>query len=101
MLLMPSRLLCQKSFCEGPPLLAIQGTADPPNAPAITAAYFSVAHRPKFLLWLVGASHRPPYTDEQRELGIVERTAITFLNRYLEGQPEGLRRSSGRLVSRD
>jgi fermentation-respiration switch protein FrsA (DUF1100 family) len=67
----------------GPPLLAVQGTADPLNAPATTAAYFARAAHPKFLLWLLGASHLPPYTDQQPELGIVERTSIAFLARYL------------------
>jgi protein MpaA len=67
----------------GPPLLAVQGTADPLNAPATTDAYFARAGRPKFLLRLIGASHLPPYTDQQPELGIVERTSIAFLARYV------------------
>jgi pimeloyl-ACP methyl ester carboxylesterase len=32
----------------GPPLLAMQGTADPINSPATTAGYFRIARRPKF-----------------------------------------------------
>lgn len=72
---------------DGPPLLALQGTADPLNAPATTAAYFAAAHAPKFLVWLLGASHRPPYTDEQPQLGIVERSTVAFLDRYLRSQP--------------
>ena len=72
---------------DGPPLLAMQGTADPLNAPATTAAYFGLAHRPKYLVWLVGASHLPPYTDEQPQLGIVERSVVAFLDHYLEGRP--------------
>lgn len=63
----------------------MQGTADPINAPANTDAYFRLARRPKFLLWLVGASHREPYTDEEPELGVVERATIAFLARYLDG----------------
>ena len=72
---------------RGPPLLAVQGTADPINAPATTATFFGLAARPKFLLWLLGASHRPPYTDQQPQLGIVERTTIAFLDHYLGGRP--------------
>jgi dienelactone hydrolase len=72
---------------DGPPLLAMQGTADPLNAPATTAAYFSVAHRPKFLVWLLGATHRPPYSTEQPQLGIVERSVIAFLDHYLDARP--------------
>jgi len=71
----------------GPPLLAMQGTADLLNAPATTAAYFSVAYRPQFLNWLVGASHRPRYTDEQPQLGIVARSVVAFLDHYLDGRP--------------
>ncbi len=65
----------------------MQGTADPLNVPATTAAYFAAANRPKFLVWLLGASHRPPYTDEQPQLGIVERSVVAFLGHYLEGRP--------------
>lgn len=74
---------------EGPPLLATQGTADPINAPANTAAYFAAARRPKFLLWLIGASHLPPYADEQPQLGILEQVTLAFLGHYLEGRPLG------------
>jgi dienelactone hydrolase len=72
---------------DGPPLLAMQGTTDPLNAPATTASYFASAYPPKFLVWLLGASHRAPYTDEQPYLGIVERCAVAFLDHYLAGRP--------------
>jgi len=71
---------------NGPPLLAIQGTADPINPPATSAGFFRLARRPKFLLWLLGASHLPPYTDEQPQLGIVERATTAFLDHYLKGR---------------
>jgi dienelactone hydrolase len=72
---------------RGPPLLAVQGTADRINPPGATAAYFRLAHRPKFLLWLLGAPHLPPYTDEQPQLGIVERSTLAFLAHYLDRRP--------------
>lgn len=72
---------------RGPPLLAVQGTADPLNAPATTAAYFRLAARPKFLLWLLGASHLAPYTDEQPQLALVERVTLAFLGHYLRRGP--------------
>jgi dienelactone hydrolase len=72
---------------RGPPLLAVQGTADTINAPATTAGFFRLAPRPKFLLWLLGASHLPPYTDQQPQLGIVEHATIAFLDHYLKGRP--------------
>jgi dienelactone hydrolase len=68
---------------RSPPLLAAQGTADPINPPGDTYAFFRAARTPKFLLRLVGASHLPPFTDQEPELGIVERVTIAFLDRYL------------------
>ena len=71
-------------FAPGsPPLLAIQGTADTRNLPKYTYQFFNQAARPKFLLQLLGAQHLPPYTSEQPQLGIVERTTVAFLNLYL------------------
>jgi dienelactone hydrolase len=72
---------------RGPPLLAVQGTADPINTSGTTTAYFVRAHRPKFLLWLLGASHRPPYTFQEPQLAIVERTTVAFVDHYLRGRP--------------
>ena len=68
-----------------PPLLATQGTADPINPPQFTRAFFDVAPRPKYLLWLLGAGHLPPYTAQQPQLRIVEAVTITFLGRYVRG----------------
>jgi dienelactone hydrolase len=70
---------------RSPPLLATQGTADTINPPSLTHAFFDGAPRPKFLLNLLGAPHLPPYTDEQPQLGIVERVTIEFVDRYLKG----------------
>jgi dienelactone hydrolase len=66
-----------------PPLLAVQGTGDTVNAPASTYHFFGLARRPKFLLSLLGAPHLGPYTDEQPQLGIVERVTTAFLDRFL------------------
>lgn len=73
-----------------PPLLAIQGTADPINEPRYTYAYFASARRPKFLLRLLGAGHLPPYTGEQPQLGIVERVSVAFLNDFFRPTPSAL-----------
>jgi hypothetical protein len=67
-----------------PPLLAVQGTGDTVNAPESTFHFFGLARRPKFLLSLLGAPHLGPYTNEQPQLGIVERTTTAFLDRYLK-----------------
>jgi dienelactone hydrolase len=67
-----------------PPLLAVQGTGDTVNAPASTYHFFGLARRPKFLLSLLGAPHLGPYTDEQPQLGIVERATVAFLDRFIK-----------------
>jgi poly(3-hydroxybutyrate) depolymerase len=72
---------------RGPALLAMQGTADPINSPGATASYFRLALRPKFLVWLLRAGHRPPYTVQEPQLGIVEAATTAFLDHYLKGQP--------------
>jgi len=43
-------------------------------------------------LRLLGAEHLPPYSDQQPQLGIVERVTIAFLNGYLQGSSTDLRR---------
>lgn len=77
---------------DAPPLLAAQGTADTINLPRNTYAFFQRARRPKFLLQLIGAPHLPPYTGEEPQLGIVERVAIAFLDRYLKGERNAVAR---------
>jgi len=75
----------------GPPLLAAQGTRDAINSPSNTAQLYRDTGRPKFLLWLLGASHLPPYTTNVRERTVVERVTIAFLDRYLKhGSLSGL-----------
>jgi fermentation-respiration switch protein FrsA (DUF1100 family) len=76
------------SFAGGPPLLAVQGTGDTINDPRYTYGYFDSARSPKYLLRLLGAGHLPPYTSEQPQLGVVERTTTAFLDGYLRGVPE-------------
>lgn len=76
----------------GPPLLAAQGTADTINPPSFTAAFFGIAHRPKYLLQLLGAGHLPPYTSEDPQSGVVQRVTIAFLDRYLKHASAGIRR---------
>jgi hypothetical protein len=75
-----------------PPLLATQGLADTINLPATTFAFFDAAPPPKYLLTMPGAPHLGPYSDEQPQLGIVERVTIAFLDRYLKGQRGALAR---------
>jgi dienelactone hydrolase len=78
----------------GPPLLATQGTVDTINRPGETEAFFLAAHRPKYLLRLLGAGHLPPYSTEQPQLGIVERVTTAFLDGYLKHRRSALERLS-------
>ena len=70
-----------------PPLLATQGTADTINPPNLTRAFYDVAPPPKYLLTMFGAPHLGPYSNEQPQLGIVERVTIAFLDGYLKDVP--------------
>lgn len=76
----------------GPPMLAAQGTADTFNEPRYTYEYFRRAHRPKFLLSLLGAEHLAPYTGEQPQLTIVQHETLAFFDRYLDAAPGALAR---------
>lgn len=78
----PGRLV---AAADGPPLLAIQGSADRLNRPKDTRAFFAAVGRPKYLLTLLGAGHLPPYTAEQPQLSIVERVTVAFLDHYFKG----------------
>jgi len=74
---------------DSPPLLAVQGTADPLNPADVTATYYQLMRRPKFLLWLLGATHLPPYTTKDQWASVVTQTTIAFLDRYLKHTPTG------------
>jgi predicted dienelactone hydrolase len=75
-----------------PPLLAAQGTADTINSPASTSGFYDVVQRPKYLLSLLGATHVPPYSNEQPQLAIVERVTVAFLDEYVNGDRSASRR---------
>ena len=70
-----------------PPLLAMQGTSDPINPPSATTYYFQLMRQPKFLIWLLGATHLPPYTTTDRWAAVVDRATTAFLDHYLRGAP--------------
>ncbi len=77
---------------SGPPLLAIQGTADTVNPPYQTNAFFQQAAPPKYLLKLAGAGHQAPYTEPGLALATVAHMTLAFLNRYLKHRPQALAR---------
>jgi hypothetical protein len=60
--------------------------------PAFTSAFYDGAPAPKYLLWLSGASHLPPYSSQEPQLGVIERVTIAFLDHYLKRVPLSLPR---------
>jgi len=65
----------------------MQGTQDPINPPASTTSYFGLMRRPKFLVWLLGAAHREPYSTSDRWAPAVRATTTAFFDHYLRGEP--------------
>jgi dienelactone hydrolase len=82
---------------HAPQLLAIQGTQDPLNPPAVTTGYYRLLRRPKFMLLLLGAGHLPPYTSDDRWARVVRSTTTAFLNHALRGAPLRPLLSAGRV----
>ena len=76
---------------DGPPLLAVQGTADTINPPGDTYAFYRQAATPRILLKLLGAGHQPPYTEPGPQLDAVQRTTIAFLDWRFKHRPAALR----------
>ena len=71
------------------PSVDVNGVPERIHAMHVTASFFRLARRPKFLLWLLAASHLPPYRGQEPQLDIVERAAISFLDHYLKGRTLG------------
>ena len=72
---------------NGPPLLAVQGTADTINPPADTARYFARATAPKAILTFTGGGHYAPYMKQRPQVRILARVTRAFLDRTLKGKP--------------
>jgi hypothetical protein len=73
-----------------PPLLVVQGDADPINVPGCSAALYGQAPVPKYYLELLGASHLPPYVTPGRTRDLVGQAVISFLRYYLERKTSAL-----------
>ena len=65
---------------SGPPLLAVQGSADVINPPRDTARFFARAQPPKLLLTLQRSGHFAPYMTQQPQLAVVSRVTTAFLD---------------------
>jgi len=77
-----------------PPALFVQGTADRVVAPATATSLYNQAKPPKALLTIAGGTHGSPYNGNQLtpQVDVVSRVSIGFLDRYLEGLPDGIAR---------
>lgn len=70
-----------------PPVLFVQGDADPVNLPADSIAMYAADRTgPRFYLDLLGAGHFPPYEGGGAPEPVVAQVTLEFLNRYLAGQ---------------
>ena len=67
-----------------PSRIAVAGYSD--GGIAALAAAFDRRVRGD-LLWLLGASHLPPYARAEPELALVERASTAFFDHYLKGRP--------------
>ena len=68
-----------------PPLLVIQGDADPINSPSRGYRTWQIATSPRVLEVLHGAGHLQPLEPGSRWLPVVERVTDAFLDAYLLG----------------
>jgi dienelactone hydrolase len=89
--------LYAKSYFTGGrnvPMLAVQGSADTVNQPFWSQQIYSMAHPPKYLLWLTGAAHLGPFGEgtvngvyfplQPQYFQIVKQVSLAFLNHYLK-----------------
>jgi fermentation-respiration switch protein FrsA (DUF1100 family) len=71
----------------GPPLLAIQGSADAFNPPSFSQDLYREAPAPKYLLWFPGADHLQPFVGSGPLEAVVREVSVAFLDRYLGERP--------------
>ena len=77
-----------------PPVLFIQGSADPTVAPDTSLSLYNQASAPKALVTIVGGTHGSPYEGNQltTQVDLVSRISVGFFDRYLKGLPDGTAR---------
>lgn len=75
------------------PILFVHGDADDAVRYTSGRQAFADVVAPKYFVTLAGAGHNPPYSgDTNGAPGVVVRTTIDFLDRYLKGENDGLTR---------
>ena len=72
------------------PMLVVQGSADTINPPGESTQIYTAAPSPKYLLWLLGATHLNPYTQLDQYESITAAVTADFLKGYLNGDTSAL-----------
>jgi predicted dienelactone hydrolase len=71
-----------------PPMLFVQGSADPINPPgASQQLYQADTTGPRYYLDVFGAGHLTPYEGDTAQERLVARVTTEFLDRFVAGQP--------------
>ena len=71
---------------ENPALLVVQGDEDDINGWEYGQAVYDEAAPPKFLVYLLGAGHLPPYEEGSDWETAIRRLTVSFLDRYVAGR---------------
>ncbi len=71
---------------ENPPLLVVQGDEDDINGWEYGQAIYDEAVAPKFLVYLLGAGHLPPFEEGSPWETVIRGVTISFLDRYVAGR---------------
>ncbi len=70
-----------------PPMLFVQGDADPVHPPAATLEMYQAdTTGPHYYLDVLGAGHFSPYEGDGPQEQLVARVTLAFLDRYVAGQ---------------
>lgn len=72
---------------ENPPLLVVHGDADEIDGWENGEEVYDEAAPPKFVAWLLGGGHLPPFEEGSTWEDVVDRVTIDFLNVYVADRP--------------
>ena len=75
-----------------PPLLVTQADHDVFNPSPLGRQVYADARSPKYLLWLINATHLGPVTTDAPHLAVMEAATIGFFDQYLKGEASGTTR---------
>jgi pimeloyl-ACP methyl ester carboxylesterase len=71
---------------ENPALLVVQGDEDDINGWEYGQAIYDEAAPPKFLVYLLGAGHLPPFEEGSAWEGVIRTVTVSFLDLYVAGR---------------